>query len=190
MQKKQRFSLVAAHGADGLPKERKCAILVVMPEPKAAADKKGTSDSLMHTFTEGKSGSSLMTRTLLIILVVAALLGIGTGYLLAQKGGKTGIASLDKVANSSKYHKGQVIGSDDTKTFKDTAEGEVKKGGVEDEGSHSLIRPGGETQTVCMTSSTVDLDALVGRKVKVWGQTNTPKTCGWLMDVGRVQVLD
>lgn len=148
----------------------------------------------MHPMSEstrsrGDKGSFLSTK-LFIIVVIAALLGVGTGYFLAQSGGKTGIATLDKAANSAKIQKGEVFGSDDLKTFSDTAEGEIKIGGVDGEGTHSLIRPGGDSQTVCMTSSHVDLSALDGRKVKVWGQTNTPDTCGWLMDVGRVEVLD
>lgn len=145
----------------------------------------------MHNFKGGKSSSSsFFSSKLFIFIVIAALLGVGSGYFLARNGGKTGIKTLDRVANSSKVQKGQSFGSDDTEHFKDTAEGEVKKGGVEGEGSHSLIRPGGESQTVCLTSSLVDLDVLEGRKVKVWGETNTPEVCGWLMDVGRVQVLD
>jgi hypothetical protein len=169
-----------------LPNTAKCAILIVMPESKSSDAKK---ESLMHTFKEGKSSSSFFTPKIIAALVLAAVLGVGSGYLLSGHG-KTGITPLDRVANSAKIQKGQTFGSDDMKTFKDTAEGEVKKGGVEDEGSHSLIRTGGESQTVCMTSSLVDLDTLDGRKVKVWGQTNSAKTCGWLMDVGRVQVLD
>lgn len=174
-----------------------------MPESKATTHKKGSTkseeiesdDSLMHSMNESssrreKNSSSFLTTKLFIFIVIAALLGVGTGYFLAQRGGKTGIASLDKAANSAKIAKGEVFGSDDTKTFKDVAEGQVKIGGVDGEGTHSLIRPGGDTQTVCMTSSHVDLGALDGRKVKVWGQTNTAETCGWLMDVGRVEVLD
>lgn len=166
-----------------------------MPESKTTTAKvrgedRESSDSLMHSFKEGKSSASFMTRNLIILLVIAALLGIGSGYFLAQKGGQTGIATLDKVTSSAKIPKGTTLGSDDLKTFKDTAEGEIKKGGIDDEGSHSLIRPGGDSQTVCLTSSHVDLDSLIGRKVKVWGQTNDASKCGWLMDVGRVQVLD
>jgi len=163
-----------------------------MPEPKVTAEKTTSEkdNSLMHTFKEGKSSSSFFTTRLFVFVVIAALLGVGSGYFLARSGGKTGISTLDRVTNAAKIKKGQILGSDDLETFKDTTEGTVKKGGLGDEGSHSLIRPGGESQTVCLTSSLIDLDTLEGRKVKVWGETNTPKTCGWLMDVGRVQVLD
>lgn len=150
----------------------------------------------MHSFKESRSASgsgassSIFTTQLFIFVVIAALLGVGSGYFLSQSGGKTGIQALDKAANAAKVQKGQILGSNDMETYKDTAEGEIKKGGIADEGSHSLIRPGGESQTVCLTSSRVDMDMLEGRKVKVWGQTNAAKTCGWLMDVGRIQVLN
>ena len=165
-----------------------------MPESKSTAEKntpeKEKDDSLMHTMKEGKSSSSFFTTKLFVFIVIAALLGVGSGYILAQNGGKTGITSLDRATNAAKIPKGEIFGSDDTEHYRDTAEGEIKEGGVGDEGSHSLIRPGGESQTVCLTSSLVDLDMLDGRKVKVWGETNTPEACGWLMDVGRVQVLN
>ena len=41
-----------------------------------------------------------------------------------------------------------------------------------------------------MTSSVVDLSQFVDRKVKVWGSTQTAQVAGWLMDVGRVEVLE
>jgi hypothetical protein len=64
----------------------------------------------------------------------------------------------------------------------------VKEGGIEDEGQYHLVRPGGDSQNVYMTSSSVDLAQFIGKKVKVWGQTQAAKKAGWLMDVGRVQV--
>jgi hypothetical protein len=167
-----------------------------MPEPRSTTSRRDPDlsdkkeESLMHSMKEGKTSTSFLSSKLFVFIVIAALLGVGTGYFLSQSGGKTGIASLDQAANSAKIKKGQSLGSDDTKTFKDTAEGTIKKGGIEDEGSHTLIRPGGESQTVCLTSSHVDMDALEGRKVKVWGQTNSAETCGWLMDVGKIQVLN
>ncbi len=86
--------------------------------------------------------------------------------------------------------KGQVYGSSDEKSFKDSAEGTLEKGGVDGEGSHKLIRPGGDSQTVYITSSIINLDQFSGRKVKVWGQTYKAQKAGWLMDVGRVEIVE
>ena len=35
----------------------------------------------------------------------------------------------------------------------------------------------------------VDLSKFIGKKIKVWGATQTAQHAGWLMDVGRIQVL-
>ena len=81
------------------------------------------------------------------------------------------------------------MGSNDTKTFKDIAEGDLKTGGIDGEGQFHLQRPGGESQNVYLTSSIVDLSAYVGKKVKIWGETHKAQHAGWLMDVGRLKVL-
>lgn len=144
----------------------------------------------MHSFKEEKSSSTLFTTQLFIFIVIAALLGVGSGYLLAHNGGKTGIASLDKVTRSSNVTKGQTYGDGDPAVFKDTAEGVMNDGGIDGEGSNHLVRPGGDSQNVYLTSSSVDLSQFIGRKVKVWGQTQKAQKAGWLMDVGKIQVLD
>ena len=57
------------------------------------------------------------------------------------------------------------------------------------EGSHVLLRPGGASQTVHLTSSVTDLEKFVGMQVRVWGETFRGRSAGWLMDVGRVEVI-
>ena len=85
--------------------------------------------------------------------------------------------------------KGTTEGSTDTSTFKDTAEGTLKTGGIDGEGAFHLVRPGGDSQNVYLTSSIVDLSKYVNQKLKVWGQTQKAQHAGWLMDVGKIQVL-
>lgn len=147
-------------------------------------DTKLNSTPVMHSFKENKNSSPMRAIGVFVILMI---LGVITGYLLSNNsssaGGKAPILQIGGPA------KGKIIGSDDTKTFKDTAEGTLKEGGVEGEGQFHLERPGGESQNVYMTSSTVDLAQFVSKKIKVWGQTQTAQTAGWLMDVGRVEVL-
>jgi hypothetical protein len=84
---------------------------------------------------------------------------------------------------------GDVFGVQDEKTFKDSAEGYLEIGGLDGEGSHKLLRPGGDSQTVYLTSSVTDLDKFDGMSVKVWGETFKGQKAGWLMDVGRVQIV-
>jgi hypothetical protein len=91
--------------------------------------------------------------------------------------------------DGSGVQSGKTYGSDDLKTYKDSTEGVLKEGGIEGEGQFHLERPGGESQNVYMTSSTVDLSLFLNKKIKVWGATQTAQKAGWLMDVGRVQAL-
>jgi len=41
-----------------------------------------------------------------------------------------------------------------------------------------------------LTSSVVDLDKFVGKKVEIYGQTNTAEKAGWLLDVGYARVIN
>ncbi len=125
------------------------------------------------------------TRIVVAVYVVLVLLGIGTGYLLSRSTG----AMMQPGQTSTVIKTDKVAGSTDTKTFKDSAEGVIQKGGASGEGSHNLVREGGPSQTAYLVSSFVDLDQFVGKKVRVWGQTIGAKKVAWLMDVGRVEIL-
>ncbi len=118
-----------------------------------------------------------------VIVLVIVLSGILTGYVLFSRGspaGRTGIVSGG----------GKALGSPNVTTFKDTAAGVIEKGGIDGEGTHKLIREGGPSQTAYLTSSVIDLDEFVGKKVQVWGETFSGQKAGWLMDVGRVKVIE
>ena len=148
----------------------------------------------MPTSPQSTTSSTSNMTPLTIAAVVVVLLGVGTGLLVSQAKGGNGI-SVGKNAVMSEtdgeVKVGQVYGSTDEKAFRDSAEGTLEKGGLEgEEGSHKLVRPGGEDQTAYLTSSTLDLDKFVGRKVKVWGETFSAKKAGWFMDIGRVQILE
>ena len=85
---------------------------------------------------------------------------------------------------------GDTFGSKDDSTFKDSAEGVLLVGGVNGEGSYHVVREGGESQNVYLTSSVVDLGLFVNHKVVVRGETFKAQKAGWLMDVGQVKVLE
>ncbi len=148
-----------------------------------------TNTPLVHDFNENNN-SPFLSMKLIFVLILVAVVGVGSGYFLAKSGGKLGSKDLGSVTTSSSVSKGTIVGSNDLKTFKDITEGVLQKGGIDGEGQYHLVRPGGESQTVYMTSSVVDLGLFVGKKVKVWGETNSAKKAGWLMDVGRVEVLE
>lgn len=151
-----------------------------------------TQNPLMHPISKKVEGvSSIFTKNLFILLIVAVVLGGMTGYVLSSKSSSSGNAlTSGSVDSTTKISKGTIVGSNDTKTFKDVATGTLKNGGINGEGQFHLVRVGGDSQNVYLTSSSVDLSQFVDRKIKVWGQTQTAQYAGWLMDVGRVEVLE
>jgi hypothetical protein len=145
-----------------------------------------TSQSVMQTFDSDKKNVS-GGKTILILLVMV-ILGVGVGYGASQVSAKTGTSLVPSSLNSNAPAKGKIFGSADTSVFKDTAEGVLKNGGIDGEGQYHLVRPGGDSQSVYLTSSSVDLSQFVNQKIKVWGQTQSAQHAGWLMDVGKVEV--
>ena len=107
--------------------------------------------------------SGVFTKKLMIFLVVAIVFGAMTGYVLSKRGGVKTLSNEE--INSSSISKGTIVGSDDLKTFKDVAEGTLKGGGINGEGQYHLVRPGGESQNVYLTSSQVDLSKFVAKKI-------------------------
>ena len=147
-------------------------------------------DSILHSLDTHAKHSLVIP--VILVLVAAVVLGTLTGYLLAPKKQISSVpaGSASKTASGTTFVKGQIIGSPDTAGFKDSTEGVLKTGGIADEGQYHLVRPGGDSQNVYLTSSTVDLSQFVDKKIKVWGATQTAKHAGWLMDVGRVEILE
>lgn len=119
-----------------------------------------------------------------LIIAVIVLAGVGVGYLLSGK--KLSVPKSVTTAESG----GKEAGIADTATFKDTATGKLEEGGVSGEGTHHLVRTGGTSQTVYLTSTVIDLESFVGKNVQVWGQTISARKAGWLMDVGKVKVTE
>ena len=77
-----------------------------------------------------------------------------------------------------------------SKNFSDGATGVIKAGGVNNEGTHTLLREGGVTQNAALTSSVIDLDLFIDKKVEVRGETNDSNKAGWFMDVGSIKIIE
>ena len=150
-----------------------------------ASETQPSSMPVMQSFNSPKKGPSGVV--VLVVVLLMLVLGVGTGYAVAKGTGSSGTSMMPAGLGSLGVQKGQTFGSDD-KAFKDTAEGVLRVGGIDDEGQFHLERPGGDSQNVYLTSSSVDLAKFVGRKIKVWGATQSAKKAGWLMDVGKVEV--
>jgi len=131
-------------------------------------------------------GFSLKKQYRLVIgVVVVVLLGIGTGWLLSGKsGGGTSIPTGIKVSQNE-------AGIVDESTFKgDTAEGILREEGINGEGTHHLEREGGKSQIIYLASTAIDLQSFVGKKVKIWGDTQSTKKAAWFMDVVKIKVIE
>lgn len=121
------------------------------------------------------------TKLILSVAGAAIILGALTGYILSTKGG-TSVSPL--IVGQAK------TAQQDSRTFKDFAEGTIKAKAAADsgeysEGTHLLERE--NAVPVALTSSVVDLSQYEGKKVKVYGETQKALKEGWLMDVGKVE---
>lgn len=134
--------------------------------------------------------------TISILSVLAIAIGLSGSYFYKSKAknvvnqeSTTGELTAT-VAETGNIKNGDVFGSADASAFKDSAQGYLEIGGLNEEGSHKLLRTGGSSQTVYLTSSVTDLDKFNGMEVKVWGETQAGNKVGWLMDVGRVEIIN
>jgi hypothetical protein len=149
---------------------------------------------VVHSPIKSSSNDLMPMKTFLITLGVAIVIGVGGGWALGhgKANASTGGTSQAAGGAGSEQTAGglqKTAGIEDLKTFKDQAEGQMEKGGIGGEGSFHLVRPGGESQYVYLTSSTVDLSPYIGKKVRVHGQTIAGQVAGWLMDVGYLEML-
>lgn len=132
-----------------------------------------------------------------IVIVLAITSGFWISRFWPTKTTSTQVSSSDsliknqatQIAEGEQIKSGVLYGNT-SKTFADSATGTVKSGGINGEGTHTLEREGGKTQNAALTSSVVDLDLFIGKKVEVKGETNDSNKAGWLMDVGSIKVLE
>ncbi|EKE12240.1 MAG: hypothetical protein ACD_13C00249G0004 [uncultured bacterium] len=119
---------------------------------------------------------------------LVVLAGVVTAWVLSSK-------VMNKNETSGKGAPGVKVtsteaGKLDPNIKYDTAEGMLKEGGANGEGTYHLEREGGVSKNVYLTSSMVDLNLFTGKKVQIWGETLASKKAGWLMDVAKIQVTE
>ena len=124
-----------------------------------------------------------------IIVVLIVLLGLATGYGIYayRSAGTVRLSGKDITVVKTATEEGVK----DASTFRDTATGMVVEndGKLTNEGTHILTR-GDASQNVYLTSSVIDLSKYAGKKVQIWGETFKGQKAGWLMDVGRIKVVN
>jgi hypothetical protein len=142
------------------------------------------------TSSSGKSGLGKTVPVVLITVLLGIVGFVAGGFVksgLTTSQQSTSLAPTVDVPEEG-LKVGDIYGSPDEKAFVSSATGVLEKGGLNGEGTHKLLRPGGTSQTAYLTSSVIDLDLLVGHQITIWGETFKGQKAGWLMDVGRAQV--
>jgi len=132
-----------------------------------------------------KKNLSLILASFLVVLA-----GVSTGWLLS--GGALGSGtkrSAEDIAPGAVLDQKEA-GIADESLFADFVEGVLEEGGVDGEGTHHLVREGGPSKYVYLTSTVIDLQSFLGKNVTVWGETVAGQTAGWLMDVGKIKVIE
>ncbi|MGH7203972.1 MAG: hypothetical protein ACREHC_06010 [Candidatus Levyibacteriota bacterium] len=156
------------------------------PKTSSAAQQPSEERQVMQSFKTQSKGVAGPTAFLILVLMLA--LGLGAGYGASVISAKTGTSVMPQALNPNAPVSGKTYGNGDPSVFKDTATGTLQNGGIDGEGAYHLVRSGGDSQNVYLTSSSVDLSQFIGKKIKVWGQTQEAQKAGWLMDVGKVEV--
>lgn len=120
------------------------------------------------------------------ISIAVVLLGIGTGYLFSGAGKKTPAIGTTGEIKVGKNEAGIL----DESNFSTTTDGILEEGGIGGEGTYHLVRGSGPSQYAYLTSSVIDLGVFTGKKVQIWGETVSGKKAGWLIDVGKIKVVE
>lgn len=123
------------------------------------------------------------------ISLAVVLLGIGAGYLFSGVG-KTSGSSTGNASGKSVVATENEAGIKDESKFSTTTDGVLEEGGIGGEGTYHLVRGSGPSQYAYLTSSVIDLGVFTGKKVQIWGETVSGKKAGWLIDVGKIKVVE
>lgn len=138
----------------------------------------------VRQFTNASKSNSNVVMGIISVSVI--VVGILSGYLLTRSGNESGVNSNSTEIKVNKDEAGVV----DESKYPDTAEGILEEGGIQGEGTYHLVRGVGPSQYAYLTSSVIDMAPFVGKKVKIWGQTLSGKKAGWLLDVGKIKVIE
>jgi hypothetical protein len=153
-------------------------------EPKMPTLYTEPSKPIMTKFPNSKRKMPIQLTIFALFVILA---GVGTGYALSGTSSANG--DLPVVSEEKKATGSNEEGLNDDTSFPDTAEGTLEDGGIDGEGTHHLVREGGPSKYVYLSSTVLNLDTYKGKKVQVWGQTISGRKAGWLMDVGKIKSL-
>ena len=145
---------------------------------------------LLKDFTNNSTRNPLIPVIGIALAVV--LLGVGTGWVVAKVGNNSDVNSTNSSVSieDENLADNEAGISDESRFEENTPEGILVEGGLDGEGTHHLDRGAGPDKMVYITSSVINLDSFVGKKVKVWGNTMAAQEAPWLMDVGKIKIIE
>lgn len=129
------------------------------------------------------SRSKLVVGAVMIVLM-GSVVGYGLSRSKITKASKEGNISPGQIKTSTE------AGYQDTKLFESIVTGVIKKGGLQGDGTHSLIQDSNPKNPAALLSSVVDLDEYIDKHVQVWGRSQKGLKAAWLLEVGRVKILE
>lgn len=155
-----------------------------------------TQPTFLNSSPAPKNKNSKLPLIIILVLAIGAGFGFSRLWPLSSPNksaidviNQKNITSGEDIKSADEIVVGQSYG-ETGKTFTDTATGTLVKGGINGEGTHTLQREGGKSQYAALTSSTVDLDLFVDKKVEIKGETNSSKKAGWFLDVGVIKITE
>jgi hypothetical protein len=159
------------------------------------------SNNINQVSTNISPTSLKVPKTSKLIIIIIIFAGITSGFWISRfLPTKTTVSKTESTNNLIPSQAAKIVEGEEikvgvtygnlSKNFSDSAIGTVKSGGINGEGTHTLERQGGVTQNAALTSSAVDLDLFIGKKVEVQGETNESNKAGWFMDVGSIKIIE
>lgn len=123
-------------------------------------------------------------------LVGIIFIGLAVGWFISSK--RISPKTLSTSTSNNMVNSPTEAGVKDPSIIKNvtTATGTLQEGGIQGEGTFHLDRPGGKTQTVSLTSTSIDMSPFVGKKTQVWGLTQASQHSPWFMDVVKIKVVE
>ena len=141
---------------------------------------------VLKSFSSANDSSKKNTLVMALTSFVVVILGVGTGYVLAGPVKSEGMGTQN-TPEQVEVKEGEAGLDESQASEKEAPIGILKEGGIEGEGMYHLERPGGPTKNVYLTSTVLNLQSFVDKKVQVWGDTLAGAKAGWLMDVVKIK---
>jgi len=165
--------------------------VITIEDDPSKSDLKKVESSVVKKFPKPESKTKSMLLPLLLALIVIVS-GGATGWALSR--GSSASSSNNDTSSVLESTGGVIseteMGIEDKDKYPDTVEGLLVEGGLKGEGTHYIDRDLGPSKYVYLTSALVDFSLFVEKKVEVQGATISAQHVPWLLDVGKIKVVE